>query len=283
MTVYLRPLSEVDFGEFTEAFNAAYSDYFVPIRMTRPAFRALFERDDIAPDASVVAIEDGKIVGTGLLGVRDRAAWIGGMGVIPGRRRNGTGRLMMDHLIAQARARNLEAIDLEVIEENRPAWQLYRSLGFQQRRHLLMLDRQPEPVSDILPNCPLRELDAFDIVAQYDDYHPVPNCWQRGTRSLEGMATSLLGWSLDDHDNERAQAYALGYADEAAIRLIDLCATPSADALRATACLLAALHRAYPDAPANAFNIADNDPVLPAFEALGYTVSLRQFEMQLLL
>ena len=88
---------------------------------------------------------------------------------------------------------------------------------------------------------------------------------------------------MDDHDNERAQAYALGYADEAAIRLIDLCATPRADALRATACLLAALHRAYPDAPANAFNIADNDPVLPAFEALGYTVSLRQFEMQLLL
>ena len=282
MTVHLRPLSEVDFGEFTEAFNAAYSDYFVPIRMTQPAFRALFERDDIAPEASVAAIEDGQIVGTGLLGVRDRAAWIGGMGVVPEHRRNGTGRMMMEHLIAQARARGLERIDLEVIEDNRPAWRLYDSLGFTHRRYLLMLDREPEDVPDILPDCPLREQDPFDIVEQYDDYHPIPNCWQRGKRSLEGMAPSLLGWALEGEPVERPAACALGSADDSAIRLIDLAATPEA-APSAAVCLLAALHRAFPLARANAFNIADNDPVLPAFEALGYTVSLRQIEMQLVL
>jgi len=279
MIVQLRPISEVDFAEFTAAFNLAYSDYFVPIKMTQPAFRSLFERDDIAPDASVVAIQNGQIIGTGLLGIRGRAGWIGGMGVIPVWRRNGVGRQMMQYLIEQARARGLDLIDLEVIEANQGAWQLYHSLGFENWRYLLALERIPDNVPTILPDYPLQEQDAFAILAEYDAFHPVENCWQRARPSLEGMAASLHGWSLNSENG--AHSHALGYAGTAALRLIDLAATP--DTPRAAACLLAALHRAYPDAHASAFNIADNDPVLPAFEALGYTVNFRQIEMRLTL
>jgi len=281
MTLQLRPISEVDFAAFTDAFNLAYSDYYVPITMTKPAFRALFERDDIAPDASVVAVQDGRIVGTGLLGIRGRTGWIGGMGVIPVQRRKGIGRRMMQYLIDQARARGLERIDLEVIEANRGAWHLYRSLGFTEHRCLLVLERMADAVPEILPECPLSEQDAFEILAHYDEYHPVANCWQRAKPSLEGMASTLQGWTLGD-DN-CARSHALGYADTFTLRLIDLAATPEADAPRAAACLLAALHRAFPEAHASSYNVADNDPVLPAFEALGYTVSFRQIEMRLTL
>lgn len=281
MTLELRPISEVGFAAFTDAFNLAYSDYYVPMTMTQPAFRALFERDDIAPDASVVAVQDGRIVGTGLLGIRHRAGWIGGMGVIPGQRRKGIGRRMMQYLIDQARTRGLETIDLEVIEANRGAWQLYRSLGFTDRRFLLVLERMADSVPEILPEYPLSEQEVFEILADYEAYHPVPNCWQRAKPSLEGMASTLQGWTLGG-DN-CAQSHALGYADTFTLRLIDLAATPESDAPRAAACLLAALHRAFPEAHASSYNVADNDPVLPAFEALGYTVSFRQIEMRLTL
>lgn len=281
MSVQLRPISEVDFAEFTNAFNLAYSDYYVPIKMTLPAFRDLFDRDDIAPDASVVALQDGRIVGTGLLGVRDRTGWIGGMGVIPDHRGNGIGRLMMQYLIDEAQRRGLELIDLEVIEANRVAWKLYDSLGFTNRRFLLALERMPDDVPDILPEYPLSEEDTFEILRRYDEYHPVPNCWQRAKPSLEGMVATLQSWSLDG--DQSMLSHALGYADNSSLRLIDLAATPEADAPRAAACLLAALHRAYPDAHASSYNVAENDPVLPAFEALGYTVNFRQIEMRLTL
>lgn len=280
MTLRLVSVDDVDFGAFTGAFNLAYSDYYVPITMSKPAFRALFDRDGIAPDASVVAIEDGRIVGSGLLGIRDRAGWIGGMGVIPGKRRSGIGRAMMKHLIDQAQQRGLKSLDLEVIEANRGAYTLYRALGFVNRRFLLVLDRIPDQVPDILPDCQLHAASAHDVLAHYEPFHPVPNCWQRARPSLEGIGGLLEAWALRDGDG-RLQAYALGYADTSAIRLLDLAEAPGAEAPRASLCLLAALHRAYPDAHASSYNVADNDPVLPAFEALGYTVSFRQIEMRL--
>lgn len=281
MTLQLHPISKVDFAAFTDAFNLAYSDYYVPISMTQPAFHALFERDDIAPESSVVAVQDGQIVGTGLLGIRDRTGWIGGMGVIPAQRRKGIGRQMMRYLIEQARTRGLETIDLEVIEANRGAWHLYQSLGFTRRRYLLVLERVPDEVPTILPEYPLSEQNPFEILAHYDEYHPVPNCWQRARPSLEGMASTLRGWAL--WDDNCAHSRALGYADASTLRLIDLAATPETDAPRAAACLLAALHRTFPYAHASSYNVADNDPVLPAFEALGYMVSFRQIEMRLTL
>lgn len=279
MAVELLPISAVDFAEFTQAFNLAYSDYYVAISMSVPAFRALFERDDIDPDASVAAVDAGRIVGTGLLGIRGQDGWIGGMGVIPDRRRQGIGQAMMEHLIRQARARNLHHLDLEVIEANRGAQALYRALGFENRRFLLILERTPERVPDILPECPLGETDALSVLDQYDAFHPVPNCWQRARSSLQAMAASLQSWTLNGEDG--LQSYALGYADSSALRLIDLAAAPGKDAARSAACLLAALHRTYPGAHASSYNVADNDPVLPAFEALGYMVNFRQIEMRL--
>lgn len=281
MTVQLTSVSEVDFADFTAAFNLAYSDYYVPIAMTTSAFGALFDRDDIMPDASVAALDESQIIGTGLLGIRDQRGWIGGMGVIPGRRRNGIGRAMMEYLIAQARARGLESLDLEVIEANRGAYALYRALGFVARRFLLVLERVPDEVPDVFPVCTLDYPEVADTLAEHERFHPVPNCWQRARRSLEGMAQHLQAWSLEGESG--MLCYALGYADTSALRLLDLAAAPGPDAAGAAACLLAALHREYPAAHASSVNVADRDPVLPAFEALGYTVRFRQIEMELAL
>lgn len=282
MTLHLDSVDEVDFGAFTDAFNLAYSDYYVPITMSKSTFQALFERDDIALDGSVVALEDGQIVGTGLLGVRGRTGWIGGMGVIPGKRRSGIGRAMMKYLIEQAQQRDLETIDLEVIEANRGAYALYRALGFAEHRFLLVLERVPDRVPDFLPDCQIHTASARDVLAHYEPFHPVPNCWQRAKPSLEGIGELLQAWAQRDEGGD-LQAYALGYADQAIIRLLDLAESPEVEAPRAALCLLAALHRIYPEAHASSYNVADNDPVLPAFEALGYTVSFRQIEMRMAL
>jgi len=186
---------------------------------------------------------------------------------------------MMKYLIAQAHARALVSIDLEVIEANRGAQALYRALGFADKRYLLVLERVPAPVTEVLPDLPIERAEVGATLALHDQFHPVANCWQRGKQSLEGMASNLRGWFLKGEAGPLS--YAVGFADATTLRLLDVAAAPGEQAPRSAACLLAALHRSYPDAHASLFNIADNDPVLPAFEALGYTVSFRQIEMRL--
>jgi len=83
------------------------------------------------------------------------------LGVAPEARRGGAARALLADLFSRARARQVQAITLEVAADNRPALILYESLGFSRaglrvgyyRRpdaslmdaHLLRIDLAPEP------------------------------------------------------------------------------------------------------------------------------------------
>ncbi len=280
-SIVCRAVSDVDFSAFTAAFNQAYSDYLTPIMMTVPAFRALIARDNLDLTASVVALDGGEIVGTGLLGIRDRRGWIGGMGVIPGRRRQGTGRLMMRYLLDRARERQLDTVQLEVIEANHGAHALYRQIGFEEQRYLLILEREPGPPPELPALYPVEERPITSLLFYYDTFHEVPNCWQRGLSSLRGLAQHSQGWAALI-DGEIA-SYAVGWANKHEVRLADFATRPGSEQTSAAQSILADLHRRAPDAHGSSYNIAENDPVLPAYVALGYTTSFRQIEMKLAL
>ncbi|MHB1426745.1 MAG: GNAT family N-acetyltransferase [Gemmataceae bacterium] len=53
------------------------------------------------------------------------------MGVVPEARRRGFGREMLLHGLCEARAADAPAVTLSVDSRNQPAWNLYRSLGFE--------------------------------------------------------------------------------------------------------------------------------------------------------
>jgi ribosomal protein S18 acetylase RimI-like enzyme len=53
------------------------------------------------------------------------------MGVVPEARRHGFGREMLLHALCEARAADAPGITLSVDARNQPAWNLYRSLGFE--------------------------------------------------------------------------------------------------------------------------------------------------------
>jgi len=277
MAIICCSVSEVDFHAFTSAFNQAYSDYYVPISMTVPSFRALIERDDLDLEASVAALDGQQIVGTGLLGIRDQLGWIGGMGVLPERRRQGIGRQMMHYLLDQGRKRGLTRIDLEVIEANVGAHALYRDLGFVERQYLLILDRKPGHVANHLPTYTIEEQAPEVLLQYYASFHPSPNCWQRGLRSLQALVSHIDGWAAIK--NGEVLGYALGWADDLNVRLLDFATHPEHPS--AATALLAHLHRQHPNAYGSSYNIAEDDPVLTAYKALGYHISFRQIEMQL--
>ncbi|MBN2304742.1 MAG: GNAT family N-acetyltransferase [Anaerolineae bacterium] len=280
MTITYRAAADVDFEAFTAAFNLAYSDYHVPISMTPNSFRSLLARDDLDLTASVVALDGDTIVGTGLLGIRIKRGWIGGMGVIPDRRRQGIGRGMMRYLLHQAQTRNLNAVRLEVIEANTGAHALYRQLGFEHQRYLLILERYPAPLSPASQNYAIEEHMPESLLDDYVNFHDVsPNCWQRDLRSLRAIAPHAEGWAA--RADNAIVGYAIGWASTYGIRLIDLATDPVGNRAAITQALLTRLHQQYPEAQGNIYNLAEDDPVVPGFEAAGYTVAFRQIEMKL--
>lgn len=276
-----RPVSAVDFHAFTDAFNKAYRDYFTPIVMTPDAFHALIGRDDLILDGSVVALEGDIIIGTGLLGIRNNEGWIGGMGVVPERRRQGIGRQMMHYLIARARERSVDRLYLEVIEQNIGAHALYQELGFRFTRYLHILKRTPTTSPQPAGDYRVTATPAPGALQWYDTFHDTPNCWQRSRPSLVGLASQSQALLVSS--SQGAVGYALGWFGPHEIRVVDLAVDPDLARQRhnAAAALLTHIHQQHPQAHASAYNFADDDALLSVFLDAGYVSDFRQLEMVL--
>jgi ribosomal protein S18 acetylase RimI-like enzyme len=274
-------LTQVDPRAFCAAFNRAYRDYPVPIIMTPESLDRLAHSEDVDLRLSIAAMDHDQVIGMGMLGVRGNTGWIGGLGVIPHYRRQGIARAILNQLLTNARERALEYALLEVIESNDGAYALYRERGFQDLRKLLLLKRNPAPLPQRDQPYVIQTRLAADLLGYFGAFHSTPNPWQRGLPSLETMTAFLSGWAILDNSN--IVGYGVGRADEHDIRILDIAAAPDSDRVAVGQALLRHLHTHYPRSQSTSFNIADDDPILPAFEALGYTTWLRQVEMRLAL
>jgi ribosomal protein S18 acetylase RimI-like enzyme len=139
--IEILPVTDVDQHAFLGALNAAYADYFIPIRMAPASLAELIRRESIDLSVSAAATYQGQVIGMGMLAHREQRGWIGGMGVIPTFRRQGVGRQIMHYLMDRARDLNLATVQLEVITQNTPAHNLYLSLGFTTLRELHVMTR----------------------------------------------------------------------------------------------------------------------------------------------
>jgi ribosomal protein S18 acetylase RimI-like enzyme len=85
------------------------------------------------PDRWWLALEEGRPVGI-LIATElpESGDWdVAYMGVVPEARRRGFGREILLHALAEARAADAPRVLLSVDARNRPAWHLYRGVGFE--------------------------------------------------------------------------------------------------------------------------------------------------------
>ncbi|NDJ34751.1 MAG: GNAT family N-acetyltransferase [Chloroflexi bacterium] len=275
-TVTIMPADEVPQRDYVQALNAAYADYYVPIYVTPHFFREMLRRESIDIGASVAAVVGNEVVGTSLLGVRGPRGWIGGVGVVPGWRRQGIARLMMERVLETAHSLDLSRIQLEVIDENAPAIHLYESLDFQATRTLFVMycskpqaehpGHHPFDLNRIGPPL-VRALRALEQIP-----HP-PDPWQREIASIKAMRGQTRA-VLASEQRELA-GVCLYSGDTLGIGILGLaCHSPFTGQV-----LLAELFRRYPNAAYTYLNVPANDPQLPALEAMGFTVGVTQYEM----
>ncbi len=78
----------------------------------------------------VAALADGEVVGCGELTQRDRRAELGGLVVAPAYRRQGIGGQLVAALLAEARQRDVERVELRVRAAQRWLREYYGRLGF---------------------------------------------------------------------------------------------------------------------------------------------------------
>lgn len=99
----------------------------------------------LAPGASLVALEEGLVVGTGSLVPYEGAAYIGMVAVRPDRQGRGVARALMESLLGLARSRGYATILLDASAAGFP---LYAALGFEALDEVIVAHRPPQAAAD---------------------------------------------------------------------------------------------------------------------------------------
>jgi len=273
------------FPELTEIYNQTRVDYMVPMPMNEAKLRQYVYNYDIDLKQSVVAISADKPLGVAMLGVRGAKTWITRLGVTPHGRQRGIGRGLMEALISNARQLGARTVVLEVIKNNKPAEHLFKRLGFQMGRELLVIRRPPKPIHKAESKFPM-EIDnqsitklghqaALDLLKSRTD----KPSWVTDNQSL-GNTGNLAALMIDSPNLGRGwlvyqeRIFQLG-------RLI--LETEKGASLNTAVILLQNLHKRYSTQDTIVENLAADDRHWLAFQQLGYMTSFVRVEMKLAL
>lgn len=249
MTVDLRAASSFEADELAALFTRAYEGYFVPMQVDEEALRFLVRAFDL---------DDDEPVGLVNLGIRGERGWIGGLGVVSRARRRGIGRMLMEAVHEEARARGIRELSLEVIEANEAAFRLYEELGYGMTRWL--------------------EIGSLDSAP---GEAPPEEAWQAAHERIRASRSTREPWQRDDdtlrhYDDLRG----LAAGDGAAVyrvtpegRIVVLQFAGDQPAARETLEALRTL------GAVSVFNVSEGGALVAALEELGGSVVLRQREL----
>ena len=273
--------SRVSLGQRAALLNAAYADYFIPIRLTTEQVE-LMDRDyDVDPVRSIVARTRWECIGQGLLALRGQRGWISGVGVVPAWRGKGVARALMHRLIEEAAEAGAHVVTLEVVTRNTAARRLYQSLGMTEGRELLIWQRPASADPLPVPQARLKFCPPDELLDYFAGWHSQPASWQREEPSLRRMAGRLIGYRLDLLG--RPAAYCLVGIGDDVISLVDVGLNPEAGPLTPGRSLLQALSLRYVGHALSITNVPVNDDLNRILAALGFVVTLRQVDMSLAL
>ena len=272
-----RAASEYSISELVEIYNQSRVDYIVPMPMNVARMQEYVDTYDINLDASLVVCDpDDSVVAVSMLGVRDDRTWITRLGVMPVKRRRGTGQFIMDHHIETSMRLGAAQIQLEVIKNNTPAHQLFLRNDFQETRELLIVRRAPGE-----PDFPGDGYDAQVTSIHGDD---IPYCLSDRTEDpawTEHSASLLNGGNLAGVHVEFDDG-ANGYLifQRTAFQLSHFVFSDSAYRDPELAlCLLYHAHQQNPMADTKVENVPLHSPIWEVYQEAGYIEVFRRIEM----
>lgn len=279
MTIEILPADHFTVQELTELYNQTRVDYLIPMPMNADRLNEYINDFDVdLKYSSVVRDADGQVLGLCMLGLRGDIAWITRLGVLPSTRRTGAGSALMDSMLKNADALGMRETHLEVIKNNEPAYRLFLKKGFIETGTYLVMRHAPRPLTASLGGHVtwLGYKKALEKLETYPDHITWINAFKsmRNSPNTEGLDLELpngdSGW-LVYRNTKFTLRSTLSHL---------VIHTERGDPQEVGAQLLSHLHTQYPQHDTYAENILENDPHLPAFQALGYFTNFSRIEMR---
>lgn len=195
MVFEFTPVSAFGLAPTAELLNRAFADYIVKFQLTEAVMWHLARLDSLDFNASCVVRRDGEPAGAALVARRGWTSRVAGMALLPGARRCGAGRALMEHLFEAARSRGDRHMVLEVIGQNTAAVRLYDATGFQKVRRLLGFAGQPPVGLALVPE--LAEVDLRAVAAALTRQSAVNWPWQLSGETIAQLTPPSVGYALD--------------------------------------------------------------------------------------
>ena len=263
-------------AQLCDVYNLGRADYLVPMPMNQTRLARYLRQYDVDLSHSLVALQSGQALGLALLGRRGTRAWITRLGVAAEARKSGLGRRLVSSLVEEAQRLGCAAVILEVIRENVAARQLFEQLGFRATRELLVLRRPPAPIDRPGRLSGLRSLQHAESLIQLAERQDDPS-WLTETASL-AAAGPLAGLRAAGSDGQ--DLWLVYQVNAWELSRMVLCAD-GPEGLPMAQELLTELHWRHPLKDAVLENLPAADPLLPAYQALGYLRAFTRVEMRL--
>lgn len=177
-------------GDLHAAMLEAYSDYAVPMRLSRARFDEMLQQRSVDLSASRVALAGGDVAAIWLVGRRGERGYLISCGTRPGFRARGLARALAEDNLAALRKAGVRVFQAEVLRNNDSALALYLSLGMHIHRALdcYSLPEAVQPASGPTRCQPVRWEEIAAQAAALLDWAP---SWQNEAPSLAAISDQL--------------------------------------------------------------------------------------------
>lgn len=265
--------SKYTFEELADAYNQTRVDYMVPMPMNAERLEEYVDVYDVDMDKSYVALNSSETLGLCMLGLRPEQTWITRLGILPVRRRMGSGEALTRRLLEISEDIGIKQTILEVIKGNVPAQTLFLKLRFEEIRELLILRRPPLP-SVTVPALEAQWFEKQEALELLPERIPA-QAWTNQTRSLAN-AENIFGLRVESKDGGRG--WLVFQRTEFNLSRL-MFHTENSDPIELMLEMLVQLHTKFPNLDSYTENIPKEDPHFPAFEAMGYFEVFSRIEM----
>ena len=277
-----RTLQNVSTPGLCDTFNAAFSDYIVPLHLTPSILEQKMQGENILRDYSIGAFAGNTLGGFILHAVNNKvhptALYNGGTGIIPEYRGQHLVQKMYDQFIPVYQAQGIHKITLEVISTNLPAIKAYTNTGFHKTRTIhsfkgnIHTHKNPAGISIKENRTP-----DWPLLATFMDMVPT---WSNTVSSIQREAPFTTTWEavVDGH----TAGFISVHKDTRRIR--NIAVQPEFRRRGVGSALLQYASDQFMGAAVSIINIDEHFPEINRFlQQAGLTDYLSQYEMEIVL
>jgi len=280
MTTEIIPADHYTIEQLTELYNQTRVDYLVPMPMNADRLQEYVNDFNVDLAHSCVARDksNGDVLGLSMLGFRNGIGWITRLGVLPSTRRIGTGSMLMDCMLDNAEKLGAKETHLEVIKNNEPAYRLFLKKGFVEMDTYHVMRHAPRPLANPLQGKStwLDRNKALEKLATF----PKHITWINAFASMENSSnTEGLHLEMPNGDSGWLVYRNTKFTLRSSLSHLVI-HTERGNPEEIGLQLLSHLHSHFLHHDTYAENIHENDPHLPAFEAMGYFINFSRIEMR---